>query len=211
MPRINRRKSIRTPPRRDRISPSKRDPMPEAGPTDFLLQRKAEQIGLGTVCDVETKRVQILGGAPNQARVEFATSSVLALLREHNKILHRHYQAGTEYGRLHRTLFGRSTPKPSSLGRMIYTDLNERLDAERKQTREEMDDDAYIEWMQEQRVLYERGEYRLRHIAGCSITERRLIRIVLRHVILDNAYPRATQIGRVRIGLNELADVWTYE
>ena len=211
MPRINRRKSIRTPPKRSRISPSQRDPMPDDGPTDYLLQRKAEQIGLGTACDVETHRVSIVGGAPAQARVEFATSSSLALLFEHNKILHKHMRAGLEYGRLHRLLFGRSTPKPSSLARVMYSDLTERLEAERKVAREEMDDDAYLDWMQEQRTLYERGEYRLRSIARCSHTERRLIRIAVRQVILDGAYPRATQIGRVRVGLNELASVWDIE
>lgn len=208
MPRLNRRKSIHTPPRRDRISPSRRDPMPDDGPTDFTLQRKAEQIGLGTVCDVTTRHVEILGGKTNRARVEFATSSTLALLLEHGRILPPHYRAGNEYARLHRLLFGRSTPKQSTLAKVMATALPERIEQANRIAREELDEDAYADWLADQRTLYERGEYRLRHIAGMSITERRLTRIQLRAVVIDDAYPKATAISRLRIGLAALAEVW---
>lgn len=211
MPRINRRKSIRTPPRRDRVSPSKREPSPDVGPTDFLLQRKAEQIGLGTVCDVETHRVEITGGKAARARVEFATSSTLALLLEQRRIQHPQYRAGTEYARLHRLLFGRSSPKPSSLAKVMATALPERIEQANAAAREEMDDEAYADWLQEQRTLYERGEYRLRHIAGLSITERRLVRVTLRAVAIDGTYPKAGGISRLRIGLSALAEVWEME
>lgn len=209
MPRINRRKSIHTPPRRDRISPSRRAPMPDDGPTDFALQRKAEVIGRGTVCSVEDRRVSIVGGPEALAAAEFASSSALALLRHEGKILPKQYQAGNEYARLHRTLFGRSTPKQSGLAKVLATALPERIEEANRVSRVEMDDDAYIEWMTDQRTLYERGEYRLTHIAGENHVTRRLIRIVLRAVVIDGLYPnKAGQVWRLRIGLNELADVW---
>lgn len=212
MPRLNRRKSIHTPPRRDRISPSRRDPMPDDGPTDFTLQRKAEVIGQGTVCDVQTHRVEITGGKNARARAEFATSSSLALLLDRGKIEGHQYRAGCEYLRLHRLLWGRSTPKQSGLSKVLATALPERIEVANAAARDAMDDDAYAEWMQEQRTLYERGEYRLRHIAGQTIVNRRLIRIVLRSVVIDGAMPNhARQIYRLRIALSELASVWGIE
>ena len=91
----------------------------------------------------------------------------------------------------------------------LRTEDNE---AANRAAREEMDDDAYIEWIGEQRVLYERGMYRLTRIPGHSPTERRLIRIVLRAVVIDGTYPnKSGQVSRLRIGLHELADVWGIE
>lgn len=212
MPRLNRRKSIHTPPRRDRVSPKKRAPMPDDGPTDFQLQRKAEAIGLGTMCDVQTHRVEVTGGKQGRARAEFAGSSTLALLLEQGKIIAKHYRAGMEYARLHRLLFGRSTPSASALSKILATALPERIEAANKRAREEMDDEAYLEWIGEQRTLYERGEYRLRHIAGETHTTRRLIRITLRAVCIDESYPsKPGQVWRLRVGLNALADVWGLE
>lgn len=211
MPRLNRRKSIVTPPRRDRIAPSRRTPMPDDGPTDFTLQRQAERIGLGTVCDVTTKRVDIVGGAQNRARAEFASSSSLALLLDRKQIEHRHYRAGSEYARLRRLLFGRSAPKPSSLAKVMALDLNQRIEAANAAARDEMDDEAYAEWLAEQRTLFERGEYRLTHMQG-SATSRRLIRIALRAVVLDDLMPEhPVHLARLRRGLGELADVWGFE
>ncbi len=212
MPRINRRKSIHTPPRRDNVSPSKRSPMPDDGPTDFALQRHAERIGLGTVCDVQTHKVDIVGGPHNRARAEFAAGSTLALLLDEGKLLHKQYRAGNEYARLHRTLFGRSTPRQSGLSKVLASSLAERIEASNAAAREELDDDAYAEWIADQRTLYERGEYRLRHITGETITARRLIRIVVRAVAIDGLYPnKAGQLWRLRLGLNELANVWDFE
>lgn len=209
MPRINRRKSIVTPPRRDKISPSKRTPMPEAGPTDFTLQRQAERIGQGTYCAVEDHRVHMTGGAAAQARAEFASSSTIALLLEQGHIIAKQYRAGNEYARLHRLLWGRSTPKQSGLSKVLATALPERIEAANRAAREELDDDAYLEWIADQRTLYERGMYRLCHIAGKGHVERRLIRVTLRAVVIDGNYPsRAGQVSRLRVGLNELADVW---
>ena len=212
MPRINRRKSIHTPPRRDRLSPSKRAPMPDDGPTDFLLQRKAEQIGLGVASDITTRKVDVVGGPSNRARVEFATSSTIALLLEKGKIEAKHYRAGSEYARLHRLLWGRTTAKQSGLSKVLSTALPERIEQANAAAREEMDDDARADWLQEQRTLYERGEYRLRHIAGETGTSRRLIRITLRAVVLDGSMPNhPRQIWRLRIGLAALAEVWDLE
>ncbi len=212
MPRINRRKSIRTPPRRDRLSPSKRAPLPDDGPTDFTLQRKAELIGQGTVCDVTTRKVEITGGKGNRARAEFAGSSTLALLLDRDKIDSSQYRAGNEYARLHRLLWGRTTPKQSGLAKVMATALPERIEQANRLAKEELDDEAYADWLQEQRTLYERGEYRLRHIAGETGTMRRLIRITLRAVVLDGSMPNhPRQVWRLRIALRELAAVWGFD
>lgn len=214
MPRLNRRKSIHTPPRRDRVSPSKRAPLPDDGPTDFALQRKAEAIGLGTVCDVQSHKVDVVGGAGARARAEFASSSALAMLLETGKIIGKHYRAGCEYSRLHKLIWGRSAPPASGLSKVLATPLPDRIAeaTHAAREREEMDDDAWAEWIAEQRTLLERGEYRLRHIAGETITSRRLIRVVLRAVCIDDLAPnKPGQIWRLRIGLSELADVWDFE
>ena len=212
MPRINRRKSIHTPPRRDKVSPSKRVPTGDDGPTDFQLQRKAEAIGLGTVCDVQTHRVDIVGGKQNRARAEFASSSALALLLDQGVIRSRQYRAGSEYARLHRLLFGRPSPAQSALSKVLATQLPERIQQSNAAAREQLDDESYLEWIAEQRALFERGEYRLRHIAGETITTRRLIRIVTRAVAIDDAYPsHAGQVWRLRIGLQSLAEVWGFD
>lgn len=223
MPRINRRKSIVTPPRRDKISPAKRAPMPDVGPTDYTLQRKMEIIGEGTYCRVDDHRVMVTGQAGSLTRAEFASSSALALLFDRNKIEANQYRAGSEYARLHRLLWGRSTAKQSGLSKVLATALPERIEAANRAAREERDDEEYADWMAEQRVLYERGEYRLRHLlipaalsrAGFAAkvhVERRLIRIALRKVVIDNIYPhQAGQMWRIRHGLNELANVWEIE
>ena len=212
MPRINRRKSIVTPPDRSKISPSRRVAMPDDGPTDYTLQRKMEVIGEGTYCRVDDHRVMVTGKPGSLTRAEFASSSALALLLDRGKIESNQYRAGSEYARLHRLLFGRSTAKQSGLSKVLATALPERIEAATRASRDELDDDAYNDWMAEQRVLNERGEYRLRRIAGQSHVERRLIRITLRTVAIDNVYPaKPGQVRRIRIGLNSLADVWDIE
>jgi hypothetical protein len=211
MPRLNRRKSIRTPPRRDRLAPNKRPPMEHDGPTDFQLQRKAEAIGLGTVCNVETHKVEITGGKNARARAEFATSSALALVYDQGLIIAKQYRAGAEYARLHRLLWGRSSPPASGLAKVMATALPERIEQANRIAKEAMDDESYAEWIAEQRTLYERGEYRLRRMRG-SITARRLVRITLRAVIIDDLVPtQPAHVVRLRLGLNELANVWGIE
>lgn len=212
MPRINRRKSIVTPPRRDKIAPNKRAPMPDDGPTDFTLQRKAEVIGQGTFCAVDDHRVHMTGGAAAQARAEFASSSTIALLLEQGRIIAKQYRAGNEYARLHRLLWGRSTAKQSGLSKVLAQSLPERIEVANRAAREELDDDEHNDWIAEQRVLYERGMYRLCRIAGKGHVERRLIRVTVRVVVIDGQYPsKAGALYRLRIGLNKLADVWGIE
>lgn len=212
MPRINRRKSIHTPPDRSKLTPSRRAPMPDDGPTEYTLQRKAEVIGQGTYCAVDDHRVHMTGGRDAQARAEFASSSTIALLLEQGRIIGKQYRSGSEYARLHRLLWGRSTPKQSGLSKVLATALPERIEQSVRAAREEMDDDAYLDWIGEQRTLYERGMYRLCHIAGKGHVERRLIRVTVRAVVIDGSYPsKAGALYRLRIGLNELADVWGIE
>lgn len=185
--------------------------MPDDGPTEFTLARKAEQIGIGVICDVQTHKVEIAGGPKNRHRAEFATSSALALVYDQGLIIARHYRAGSEYARLHRLLWGRSSPKQSGLSKVLATALPERIEQANAAAREEMDDEAYADWILEQRALYERGEYRLRRMRG-SITARRLVRITLRAVIIDDLLPtEPAHIHRLRLGLHELADVWNIE
>jgi hypothetical protein len=212
MPRINRRKSIRTPPDRSKVSPSRRVPLPDdGGPTDYQLQRKAEVIGEGTYCRVDDRRVAMTGGKGAMSRAEFASSSALALLLDRGLIESHQYRAGMEYARLHRLIFGASTPGASGLSKVLATALPERIEAINRAAREQLDDESYIEWQQEQRTLYERGEYRLRHMPG-SATARRNARISFRLVVIDNLLPaQLGQVARLRHVLNELADVWGIE
>lgn len=214
MPRIHRRKTIHTPPRRDKTTPSRRERTPADGPTDFALQRKMEVIGRGTFCDVADRRVLPEGGNEALARAEFASSSALALLYEQGKITSKAMRAGREYARLHRLLFGRSTPRQSGLSKVLATSLPERIAEATRAARdnEEMDDESYADWIAEQRILYERAEYRLRHIAGETHVSRRLIRTVVRAVAIDDLYPnKPGQIWRLRIGLTEIAEVFGFE
>lgn len=212
MPRLNRRKSIRTPPDRSKVAPHKRLPMPDDGPTDFALQRKVEIIGEGTYCRVDDRRVAVTGAKGTLSRAEFASSSALALLLDQKRIESAQYRAGSEYARLHRLLFGSSMPKPSGLSKVLATALPERIEAANRAAKEQLDDEGYIEWLQEQRTLYERAEYRMRHIAGHDHVARRLIRVTMRKVVIDNEYPtKPGQVQRLRIGLNALADTWGIE
>lgn len=213
MPRINRRKSIHTPPKRSKISPSKREPMPDVGPTEFTLQRKMETIGEGIFCRVDDHRIAVTGKPGSQSAAEFASSSPAALLLHNGRIIMRQYRAASEYSRLHRTLFGRSTPPASGLSKVLATTLPERLAEATRASRHagEMDEETYTDWIIEQRTLFERGEYRLRHMEG-SITSRRNVRIALRSVLIDQIYPtHLGLIARLRRALNELADVWGLE
>lgn len=209
MPRLNRRKSIVTPERRDRVTLSRRAPRADDGPTDFQLMRKAEATGGAIACRLDDRSVDFVGGAKARAEAEFASSSALAGLLHHRRIDSDQFRAGTEYARLHRLLFGRSVPRPSGLTKVLATSIEDRVHQANAAAREERDDEQHAEWLAEQRTLFERGEYRLRHIAGETIVNRRLIRVVVRMVCIDDLFPsKAGQLWRLRIGLRELADVW---
>lgn len=220
--RSDRLKSIHTPPRRRDISPSKRPPIHEDGPTEFQLQRKAEVIGAGTVCDIQTHAVEIAGGKTAQAKAEFASSSALALLYHRSKIIHRQYRAGCEYQRLNRLLFGLNVPKQSTLTKVMATSMEDQIKAEAAARRDERDDDEQAEWLAEQRTFYERGENRLAHIRvpvprGRSHEARvhayrQAVRAVVRATCLDDRYPANEEwTYRLKMGLSELADVWQFQ
>jgi hypothetical protein len=168
------------------------------------LQRQAELIGQGTVCAVASRRVEMTGGKGVRAVAEMASASVQGLLYARNFIGSDEYRAACEYARLHRLLWGRATAKPSGLSRVLATGLTERLEAATAAARDQMDDEAYTAWVADQRTIYERGEYRLRHIAT--------IRMAMRTAVIDQHYP----VGRVALmkvkrALRELADVWAIE
>lgn len=213
-------KSIRTPPRRKDLAPSKRGPNENDGPTEYQLQRKAEIIGAGTVCDIQTHHVSIANG--KQGAAEFASSSALALLYHRSKIIHRQYRAGCEYQRLHRLLFGSVSPRESSLTKVMATSMEDQLKAEAAANRDERDDEEQAEWLADQRTLYERGENRLRRMRvpvprGRSVEARanayrQAVRAVLRATCIDDRYPANDEWAyRLKMGLGELADVWSFE
>lgn len=232
----NRLKSIHTPPRRDKMSPSKRPPREDDGPTEFTLQRHAERIGAGTFVDVKSRKVglamsrgagamttNVLGGAV-QADADFAASSTLSRLEFEEAITGDQWRAGSIYARLNALLFGRGSPKPSALGKVMATSLAQRLEAEARAAREERDDDEYAEWLDEQKTTYRRGEHALSYVqvpmidgwaktapkyrAAKLMTIRHQIRAVVRRVCLDDYYPRRTLLPHLRYGLQALADVW---
>jgi len=232
----SRLKSIHTPPRRDKLSPSKRPPREDDGPNPFALQRHAETIGAGTVCDVKSRKVGLSRtrgagnmtvneqGAGLQAEADFAASSSLSRLRAEDAVTSDQYRAGAIYARLNALLFGRGAPKPSALGKVMATSLAQRLEAEARAARDERDDDEYAEWLDDQRIAYRRGEHALSHVqvpmmnewakaparyrAAKLMTIRHQIRAVVRRVCLDDYYPRRTLLPHLRYGLQALADVW---
>lgn len=232
----NRIKSIRTPERRDRISPSKRQPREEDGPTPFTLQRHAEQIGAGTVCDLSNRKVGLalsrgtghmttnVMGAKVQADADFAASSSLHRLQFEDAITTDQWRAGTIYARLNRLLFGRGVPKPSALGKVMASSMEDRIAAANRASREERDDDEYAEWLGDQKVIYARGEHALAHVAvpmtggwakiperlrrAKLLTIRMQVRAVCRRVCLDDVYPRRTMLPHLKLGLQVLADTW---
>jgi hypothetical protein len=212
-------RSIRTPERRDRITPSKRTVQEDAGPTPFALMRKAEMIGKGVVCDITTRRVTIGTGKADQAKAEFASSSALARLLHEDLIDGDQYRGGTHYARLHRLVWGRATARESSLTKVMASSMEEMFAKEIAARRDELDDAEYTDWLAEQRVLLERGEYALtripapilnkaKHAAAKANTYRRQVRVVLRQVCIEDIYPRRTLVTGLRAGLNVLAETW---
>lgn len=218
----DRLRSIHTPPRLSRVSPSKRPPKEDDGPTPFQLMRKAETIGVGVACNIASHKVEIVGGAINQAKAEFASSSTLARLYHEAKIIHPQYRAGCEYGRLRRLLFGSSVPRESGLTKVLASSIDDRIHVANQAAREQRDDAEHADWLAEQRTLFERGEYaltrlmrsmpqRAKHVHAKISTFRMNVRQLLRVVCVDDQMPKATQIQPLRIGLQALADTWEME
>lgn len=216
---MDRIRTIHTPPKRSQITPSKRPPREEHGPTSFQLMRKAEAIGQGVACDIASRKVEITGGALAQSKAEFASSSSLAMLYSEDRIIHPQYRAGCEYGRLRRLLFGAAVARESGLTKVMATSIEDRIHLANQAAREERDDAEHADWLVEQRTLFERGEYALtrlqrhmpknaRHPQTKLSTFRLNVRELLRRVCIDDMIPKATQITPLRIGLQALADTW---
>lgn len=214
-------RSIRTPPRLSSVSPSKRPPRENDGPTPLQLLRKAETIGETIVCDVPSRKVEITGGKLAQGKAEFASSSALARLYHEEHIQHPQYRAGSEYTRLRRLLFGSAVARESGLTKVMATSIDDRIREANRKAREERDDEAYADYMVEQRTLFERGEHALHHVqrplhdraryAHTLLSVfRNQVRILVRRVCIDDEYPRRleTSVPLLRIGLTALSDVW---
>lgn len=169
----DRLKSIHTPPRRDKVSPSKRERREDEGPTPFALQRQAETIGARTVCaldgrgtitfakDIDGKSVIAKGW---QSEAEFASSSSLARIFNEARITSQQYRAGTNYARLYRLIWGRAVPRESSLTKVMATPMEDRIAQANAAAREERDDEDYADWIAERRAELEQGEHALRNI-----------------------------------------------
>ena len=217
-------RTIRTPPKLSRVSPSKRPPREDDGPTDLQLLRKAEVIGQSIVCDVASRKVEITGGKLAQTKAEFASSSALARLYHEEHIQHPQYRAGCEYAKIRRLLFGSAVARESSLTKVMATSMEDRIYKANQAAREERDDEAYADYLVEQRMLFERGEGALHHVQRPTSDPSRYahtllsvfrnqVRILVRRVCIDDEYPKrlATSVPLLRIGLTALADVWGME
>lgn len=214
-------RSIRTPPKLSRVSPSKRPPRADDGPTPFQLMRQAEAIGQGIVCDVQSRKVRITGRPGSQAEAEFASSSALAKLRFDEWITLTQYLAGNEYAKIRRLIFGASVPKQSTLTKVMASSLEDRLHAAQQAARDERDDEEYAEYLADKRAAFEQGERALSHVqayfpdnarsaAALASAFRNKVRIVVRRVCIDDEYPKQpkTTVPLLRTGLQALADTW---
>ncbi len=218
----DRLKSINTPPRQDRLPPSKRRARDDDGPTPFQLQRQAEAIGASTYCAIDDRKVGMVkpigtDGVHNfskqlEADAQFASTCAIARVRYEEKITGRQYRAGLEYARLFYLVAGRISPKQSALAKAIAASLEERLAKEAKARREERDDDEYEEWLAERVVDYRRALYRMQHIRGRDYAEGRNLRNYINRTVVESIYPaNGRWLAAVRLGLQELADVFNIE
>lgn len=217
-------KSIHTPPRLSSMSPSKRPARENDGPTDLQLLRKAEAIGQSIACAIDTRKVEITGGKMAQGKAEFASSSALARLYHETHIEHPQYRAGCEYTRLRRLLFGSSVARESGLTKVLATSIEDRIHEANKAAREDRDDEAYADYIADQRAAFEQGEHALHHVqrplhdraryAHTLLSVfRNQVRILVRRVCIDDEYPNRpeTSVPLLRIGLTAMADTWRFE
>jgi hypothetical protein len=194
-------KSIRTPPKRSAISPSKRPNLDDSGPTDFQLMRRAELIGEGVVCIVGTGEVKITG------KVSPDVSSSLSILHHRQLITTPQFRAGQSYAALRRIIYGKAVPKGSALSKVIAESIFvtiARNQVSRKGT--EMTIAERDEWFEEMQIAYYRGDNRLRKLFYA-----RRVREIVRRVLIDDMMPepkKPNQLARLREGLQELVDVW---
>lgn len=208
-------KPIRTPQRLNRLSRAQRakakqlksasENAEDAGPTTYLLMRRAEMLGESLVSDIASRRVRITG-----RHSEAATSSSLALLYHLDRITQPQYRAGAMYAAMRRVLFGRAVPKPSVLakilGESIFATMSMTNAATRAAVSDNLTPEERDEAIEEMRIMYYRGDNRLRKLHYA-----RRVREILRRVIIDDMQPdpkRPNHLHRLREGLQELADCW---
>jgi len=234
----DRLKSIHTPPRRDKVSPSKRQKREDEGPTPFALQRQAEIIGASTYCElngrgtigmVKQKNGENLFSKQWAQEAEFASSSALARIYNEARITSQQYRAGINYARLYRLIWGRAVPKESSLTKVMATSMEDRIKQANAAAREERDDEDYADWIAERRAELEHGERALNHIVihvpanlkvkrehqrkgvahAIIVQARAEIRLVVRKVCIEGQYiHRAPLIVNLQTGLDALREEW---
>lgn len=189
----SRRRSIHTPEQRSRMAPSRR-PQPDAGPTDFALQRKAELLGEATFCDVESRKVRMSGRNNGQAAF-----SALTRLHWRDRITLPQFRAGLQYAHLRAVLWGRAHPKPASFYRLIHEHISSDMHLPDEELAEERE-----ERMAEMRLAYRRGDDHLRRMPHSTG-----VRVALRATCVDDLYPANDGwLARLRLGLHALAGVW---
>jgi hypothetical protein len=195
-------RAIAIPVRRDRIARTKREPLDVSKGDDaaslYALQRRAELMGEGTYCLIETGEVGITG--PNSGVL---TGTALGLLRTRDEIEAVEFRAGCLYGGLRSMLYPRAVPGSTSVYRMMALELGEVLD-ERLRARETPDEHA--ERIEEARIMYYRGDNRLRQLPHA-----RRVREMLRVVVIDDRMPDESapiQVKWLREGLRALVDTW---
>jgi hypothetical protein len=215
-PRHKRLKSIHTPPRQDRITPSQRRARADDGPNAFQLQRQAEQINASTYCEVDGGAIGITknGNFSKQiaADAAFAASCAIAKLRYEDRITLQQYRAGLEYARLFYLSAGKTHPKQSALAKAMATSLEDRIKQANAAARELRDDGEYEDWLSDQHTLYKRAVHRLNHLPGLDHVERRILRTYINRTVVESIYPvNGRWLNALRLGLKELAELFGIE
>lgn len=190
-------KHIRTPQRRDRITPSKRPPREDDGPTIYQLARRAELLGEKVIWDAKAHKPAVSGNAAVDA-----TASAIGMLLHQKLISEEEHSAGQTYAMLRLILFGPASPRGSALFKVLATDFIEVAAAKER----ELTPDEKEEHLVNCRISYYEADNRLRKLHYA-----RRVREVLRRVLIDNQMPdpkRPNQLSRLREGLQVLAFCW---
>ena len=199
-------KSIAIPVRRDLVAPSRRPLVEEehGGPTDFTLMRQAERMGETMYCVVGNRKVVMTGGNNGQA-----SASSLSILHYHDKITNPQYHAGLAYAAMRKLLFGKAYPKGSHLSKVIATSIFQTLQMRDAQRKMDVSDEERDEYFEEVRLMYYRGDNRLRRLPYFERVREMVRRVCIDDMMPDPAKPR--HLKRLRIGLQELHNTWHKE
>ncbi|MCP5087901.1 MAG: hypothetical protein GY952_14000 [Rhodobacteraceae bacterium] len=186
-----RQRSIRTPPRRDHITPSKRETTVESGPTREAIIQRCKQIGVA----FET---MANGRVVPEANIQRSTDA-LSLLAGRDEITGVQLQSGFVYGYLHMMLFGQSWPSAADYSGIVH---------------EVLDVDSHVvrdagRLTEEDREAYRRGAH-YRFGKADQALQRRVIsnrvRPITRIVCLQGLMPRtANEMTFLHSGLNAIA------